>query len=357
MKEKEDRKENIFFNLIRSETGVTEAFCNLMQIKVFRDMFLNFVSSRSDAISFDPDNIKYRAFSSEKPLEMDGDGKDTRAGRADIAIDIKGLDYIFELKIEVNTRLTANQPERYLEYLKDQNPEFYKERLFFILPEGYWYRKVLENHPQVAKCNIFYWEDLLEEIKKRELDRANVFIGEFCRILESNWFYYESVVFGKSELDLLFLKKEATLRNSNLPSVMRKLFTVVNGVCGKIDCIGKYDRQQEEWFGYIVNNNKYGIKKGWEIWFGIDYELWEKEGDVFTVQILSGSGNEDEVELIAALEIEGKGKIKEFVNSDNDVINYFSLDAESLAQEEKNIIKEFTSLVSSVIQLVNKGNL
>ncbi|WP_457595061.1 hypothetical protein [Hydrogenimonas sp.] len=356
MKEKEERKENIFFNLIRSETGVTEAFCNLMQIKMFRDMFLNFVSNRSDAISFDLDNIKYKAFSSEKRLEMDGDEKSTHPARADIAIDIKGLDYIFELKIEVNTRLTANQPEKYLEYLKDQNPEFYKERLFFILPEGYWYRKVLENHPQVEKCNIFYWEDLLEEIKKRELDKANVFIGEFCSILESNWFYYEPIVFEKSELDLLFLKKEVTLRNSNLPSVMRKLFTVVNGVCGKIDCIGKYDRQQEEWFGYIVNNKKYGIKKGWEIWFGIDYEVWEKDGHVFTVQVYSDPDDKDENRQISTLGLEGK-KINEFTYSNNTVIYYFPLDAELLAQEEKNIIKEFTSLVSSVIQLVNKGNL
>ena len=37
------RENNIFFNVIRNETSLTEVFCNLMQYKAFRDLFLNFV--------------------------------------------------------------------------------------------------------------------------------------------------------------------------------------------------------------------------------------------------------------------------------------------------------------------------
>lgn len=34
-----DRENNIFYNVIRNETSLTEVFCNLMQYKVFRDLF------------------------------------------------------------------------------------------------------------------------------------------------------------------------------------------------------------------------------------------------------------------------------------------------------------------------------
>ena len=48
-------------------------------------------------------------------------------------------------------------------------------------------KKEIENH------NIIYWEDILDQLRKQELDKVNVFINEFCEIIDLNWFYFEKI--------------------------------------------------------------------------------------------------------------------------------------------------------------------
>ena len=80
---------------------------------------------------------------------------------------------MFEIKIEIFTNLTDNQPQSYLDYLKELELE--SENLFFILPKGYFHLKKIKNH------NIIYWEDILKQIIEQKLDKENIFINEFCK--------------------------------------------------------------------------------------------------------------------------------------------------------------------------------
>ena len=41
-----EREENIFFNLIKNETSLTEVFCNFMKYKIFRDLFIDIVNEK-----------------------------------------------------------------------------------------------------------------------------------------------------------------------------------------------------------------------------------------------------------------------------------------------------------------------
>jgi hypothetical protein len=41
-----EREKNIFFNIIKNETSLTEVFCNLLNYKAFRNLFLNIVKNK-----------------------------------------------------------------------------------------------------------------------------------------------------------------------------------------------------------------------------------------------------------------------------------------------------------------------
>ena len=120
----EHRENNIFYNVIKNETSLTEVFCNLMHYKAFRDLFLSIVNKKRKKLSleeFQISSIKYNDFSTEKDLKEDG----SRLGRGDLILKNKDDEYIFELKIEKYRKLTVNQPESYLKYLKNDNTRLY----------------------------------------------------------------------------------------------------------------------------------------------------------------------------------------------------------------------------------------
>ena len=41
-----EREDNIFYNLIKNETSLTEVFCNFMRYKIFRDLFIDIVNEK-----------------------------------------------------------------------------------------------------------------------------------------------------------------------------------------------------------------------------------------------------------------------------------------------------------------------
>ena len=41
-----EREENIFYNLIKNETSLTEVFCNFMKYKIFRNLFIDIVNEK-----------------------------------------------------------------------------------------------------------------------------------------------------------------------------------------------------------------------------------------------------------------------------------------------------------------------
>jgi len=219
-----EREENIFFNIIKNETSLTEVFCNLLNYKAFRNVFLNIVKNKN--LDFNASNISYKNFNTE--LILDGDN-----GRSDLHLKANNTEYIFEIKIELYTDLTNNQPEGYLEYLKSRNIEDINQNLFFILPRGYlhlkdihgrWIKKSKYSKNEIDKKNIIYWDEILNEIKRLELDKLNLFIGEFCKIVDYRWFKYEDIKFLQSEIELINLNSKRKkgyemLSDTNIPSL------------------------------------------------------------------------------------------------------------------------------------------
>jgi hypothetical protein len=219
-----EREENIFFNLIKNETSLTEVFCNFMKYKIFRDLFIDIINEKiqNQENRIDKSIVKFQDFDTEVFLS----DNENKFGRIDLQLIINEEIYLFEIKIVVSTSLTENQPTNYLDFLNNKN-----ENLFFILPKGYshineiyekWEEKTKYPKEEIKNHNIIYWEDILEQLKKQELDKANIFINEFCEIIGSNWFYFEKIEFTKNEFDLIFSDKKdkgyKMLENVSIPA-------------------------------------------------------------------------------------------------------------------------------------------
>ena len=41
-----EREENIFYNLIKNETSLTEVFCNFMRYESFRNLFIDMINEK-----------------------------------------------------------------------------------------------------------------------------------------------------------------------------------------------------------------------------------------------------------------------------------------------------------------------
>jgi hypothetical protein len=355
--ELESRENNVFFNIVKNETSVTEVFCNLMQYKPFRDMFLEIVNEKRKKLKFeelDLSTIKYNDFSTEKDFGKAFED-DKNRGRGDLILDNNG-DYIFELKIERYREPTSNQPEGYLKYLEDDN-----SRLFFIVPKNYmhkdeiydrWYKKTGYSKENIENHFIF-WEDIIKQIRKKELDKLNLFINEFCNILDYRWFYYQNIVFSYYEIDLLFQnqknKKEELmmLMDTNLPKVMSKLFQIVEEVDNKFDT-KRESTKTEEYYGYLLKDKN--IPDNWDIWFGIDYEIWEIHNCPLTIQIYSEDA--EEMKKIKNLGLD----LKQFSYQDGDTLDVFfiTLEKSIFENNDMNITKAFQYKISEVLDKVKR---
>jgi len=341
----EKREKNIFYNIIKNETSLTEVFCNIMQYKVFRELFLSIVNEKIEALEgkkLQNFKINYDNFSTELNLKNENE----KLGRADLILKVEE-EYIFELKIERYTHLTEHQPESYLKYLKNDN-------LFFILPKHYRHKDEIctrwhnatEYPIDKIKHHLIYWEDILKKIKDKELDKINLLISEFCNILDYRWFYYPSIKFSNYEIELIF-KKQNNVKNkkdlmmsmdSNIPKIMNKLFEVIEGVDDKLDTT-KDGTKTESYYGYILKDKR--IPEKWEVWFGVDYEIWENEQLPLTIQVYSDDA--DEMDKIIKLGIFKKYTYKE----DKDITTFVALNASDF--EKENIVEIFTDKINEII--------
>lgn len=362
-----ERKENIFYNLIKNETSLTEVFCNFMNYKIFRDLFIKIVNEKieKEENKLDETKIKFENFDTEVVLN----DNEEKYGRIDLQLKINDEVYLFEIKIETFTYLTDNQPNGYLEYLK--NDTHYKnENLFFILPKGYfhkyeictnWENKTKYQKKDIENHNIIYWEDILNEIKKQELDRVNVFLNEFCEILDYRWFFFENITFTKNELDLIFSdeRKEGNkmLENVNIPVLMNKLFEIVDCTARQVGWLSKHDKQFSNFYGYYLNNNTHKISNDLDVWFGIDYELWGNNKLPFSIQISTKSHGEKDNEHIKNLLEEEQIDEESFEYfEDKNGYNFFyiQLKKEFFEKKDEIISNELTSLIGKVIALLKK---
>lgn len=341
------RKNNIFHNIIKNETSVTELFCNLMIFKPFRVLFLNIVKEKGAEI--DPEKIGYDCFETEIDL-----GKDEKKhGRADLVLTIdEGDEYIFEIKIESWCNLTENQPESYLKYLDSDN-----KRLFFIIPESY--SHISEVYDRWNKCtghlpdnikenNIIYWEDVLERIKDAELDKLSLFIKEFVEIMDDSWFYYEDIVFTQEEIWLINLKESEEyylMTSSSVPKLIQKIINVIDGVNQKKD----YIKQDPSYYGYHIKNSDFELDDEIHLFFGIQYIIWEKRGNPILIEV-SPTSNKNIKGFIKKIQTIIPEACS-YVDDDFEEFCYIPFNLEKHAQEENtNISKKLEEEIRNVIE-------
>ena len=359
-----EREENIFYNLIKNETSLTEVFCNFMRYENFRNLFIDIINEKikNQENIIDKSIVKFQNFDTEVALN----DKDEKAGRIDLQLKINENEkYLFEIKIETFTSLTKHQPESYLKFLDNKD-----ENLFFILPKGYfhkseifkrWEEKTKYSKKEIENHNIIYWEDILKELRKEELYKENIFIDEFCNILDFRWFYFEKIEFTKNEIELIFSDKKEKgykmLENVSIPVLMNKLFQVVVDTANKINNTQKRrDEQNSMFYGYYLNNSNL-ISNKLDIWFGVDYELWEKTKLPLSIQILTitqeDKDNKNIEKFLNNKKINGIS-FQKIEDKNQNIIFYILLEKEVFEQEDKNIIKELTHKINEVINLLKE---
>ena len=208
------RTENIFFGLVRSENAMTELFCNFLRFKAFRDAFLSLFLEK-DVMNC----VSFSNCSTQNPLPED-------RGTPDLAInDDSNFNILIEVKTG-NTPLTHNQPESYLEYLKDEQQN--SKWMIFLVPKDYRYLTELESkidaflsqHSKAGiNTKILFWQHVIQIIKERELSILSSYFSEFYKFLKG-WYQLKTINFNNAEVGRMFDK--------SIPEIMIKLNEIVD---------------------------------------------------------------------------------------------------------------------------------
>jgi len=276
-----NRYENIFFNIVRNETSLTEVFCNLMYYKSFRNHFINYVKQQNSNFNINPTNVVFENFETERDFGEDFDNttneKDKKIGRGDLILSVDDRIFIFEFKIETTTKLTKNQPNGYLKYLEKENQP--KDNLYFILPKDYTHKNQLNNI--INDTNIFYWEDFIESLKSNGLTDIP-YINDFCKVLDYYWFYYETFEFNTYESNIINNTEEVSMSNKTIPTIMMTLFEKIGIIEDKFKNKSQSNQYKDNiQYGFFLKDD---TKKD-ILWFGVDYKFWEKSGIPLSIGI------------------------------------------------------------------------
>lgn len=168
---------------------------------------------------------------------------------------------------------------------------YYNNNLYFVLPKGYMHKDQIFsrwqnfcNYPKemIENNHILYWEDIIKEIRKRELDHLNIIIKEFCEILDFRWFYTKPIHFSKNEIELIFQQHNINNEelkmafDANIPKVMNKLFDIVDNIKYKVHVSKKHDEQNPNFYGYYIDNKKYNLSEDFDIWFELPMKYGKK---------------------------------------------------------------------------------
>ena len=138
----------------------------------------------------------------------------------------------------------------------------------------------------------------------------------------------------------------------NIPILMSKLFKIV--VDTKIDYY-KNDKdsikQKYDYFGYFLENRKCGISDKLTIWFGVDYDIWERYKHPLIIQI-----EPTEQQEVINLEDYLKDKIdyKKHICDNGETIFYIPLQKELFENQDVKITQEFTLKIEEVKNLMQK---
>jgi len=269
------RVDNFLYKLVKDENSTTEFLCNLLSIKIFREkLFESFLPSETiNSIVFEHIDTQFSG----------------GIGQPDMVILNQEICALFEIKTERWRKLTDNQPEGYLNYLKQEDNKAKFKVLIFIVPHGYLHEKKLierfENYsttnPSVSmldkgslvvedtvKWGIIYWEDIIRTINRNELDRFNPFMNEFTKLLQS-WYFPSKIIFKKSEVRMMFSK--------TIPQAIKTLKKLKS----LVDSVEQRSKDYKTSSYHSEKDGEYGIyfkddKGGNTLWLGIWYDCWEE---------------------------------------------------------------------------------
>lgn len=349
------RENNIFYNLVKNETSVTELFCNLMSFKPFRLLILNMIKEKGRNIN--PEKIDYDCFDTEISLGKD----EQKHGRADILLSVDQNDeYIFEIKIESWCNLTENQPESYLKYLNNDN-----ERLIFIIPENYyhieeicerWKKHTGYNTDNIKENSMIFWEEVLKRIKDAELDKLNLFIKEFVEIMDSRWLYSEKIEFFNEDFHLIEStdSEEIIMNNRSVPKLIQKIYNVIDAAAVNIECSNKKSENERasDYYGYFVDSIKNGLDEKIDIWFGSQYILWEKFGHPIVIEIEINT-DRDEEKYLNRIKDWGVEDLSFYEDEEYDKLCYIPFDLKKYARnKEINISKKLEEEIRDLVEKI-----
>ena len=245
---------NIFDGIFHRENNVTEVLNNLMYYKPFRKAFFDFL---------DLDIKDTKSVTIETQVELQHDEKNF--GIIDMMIRDGDTEYLIEIKTNRWTPLSKHQiKDHYQEYI-DQNKNI-GGRLIYLIPNNYRHKKDIMGEKK-------YWGDFSKAIKAKELDKLNPFIEHFVKAISQESVYK----FSACELDLILQKGEVSVENKTIPGIIKKLQGIIDEVSSEsikgLKANKKLGRIDSSFYGYSFDKFK-----DIELWFGVDYNVWEAKG-------------------------------------------------------------------------------
>jgi len=284
------RQSNIFYKLTaENENATTELLCNLLRIKYFRDICLEFFEIPKDIYA----NIQSNDISSQYTID---DG-----GRPDIRIKNDEALYLIENKISTYVDLQDSQVTTYADYVAGTDKGLKDRGYFFIIPQGYIHNdeieKAKEKYPFIK---IFKWDVFLKHLSKMELENCSLVIKESLE-------YLNDLILGVPVDSTLNIYEVAAMYNP------KDIYTVLSLLEKNMEHIYRVTEQLKKELGedkFVVcqsqkDKNGYGIYAKYnnnQFFLGLSPYLAEENGDyVYSLAIekkyvkndLIGSINKD----------------------------------------------------------------
>jgi hypothetical protein len=291
-----DRQSNIFYRITRdNENSSTELLCNLLRSKYVRDICLRYFGIPENLL----DKIDIHNIHTQKKFD--------ELGIPDIIIKGDDYFYIIENKIRVNTGLTENQEENYIDIINKHSKAHSK--YIFLVPEEYGISKLEEKYKSIIIIKT--WEELLKRLRKHEIHKESILINEALNYFSTllNISSCEDIKLTPYEVAMFYNPRDI-LESMNLLNKVYDMIKKIEDDILKIDKnrftpgddrhslsdneIGKYfnyDKKESIFIGlnlYLINKKDVYIKK----------ENKNISDYIFSVRFRKGMLKEDDVEKI-----------------------------------------------------------
>ena len=321
---------NVFSNIVRDENGLSELFCNLLQFKSFKTLFVSLLEEKLKLKNID---FEYSHIKTQNSL---GD-----YGIPDVSIENDGFSLFIECKINERTALTNNQPVSYLKNLEIENSS--KEKaLVFILPDDYVCEKELlsrqnkffdHNKSSEIRFAILYWHQILEYIQRAGIAELNPLFQHFSNLLR-DWFSTRDINFNEEEVIMLYSKE--------IPKTYLELTDLVEEVKNKLSKSYKLNREINE------NGNGFYIKDGKGkliLYFGVWYQYWQEKEYPLVLAVCDEFGSD----IVKKFQNKFKKKALPF---DEDSWYVYGLPKELVS--DQNNIKRIITLLNETLEYIKK---